>query len=102
MSYIRVASASEIVEGSIKTVYTQAGRLGLTRVAGEILAFEDVCTHDDGPLAGGTIEGEVVTCPRHGAKFNMRTGAVLRMPATEDIETFVVRVQGDEVEVDIS
>ena len=102
MGYIRVAGTSEIEEGAVRTVETPAGRLALTRLGNEILAFEDVCTHDDGPLAGGTIVGEVVTCPRHGAQFNVRTGAVLRIPATQRIETYPVRVVGSDVEVDLT
>ncbi len=102
MGYIRVAEASEVTEGTVITVQTKAGRIGLTRLGGELVAFQDVCTHDDGPLAGGRIEGDVITCPRHGAQFNMRTGAVLRIPATEPIEVFPARINGNEVEVDIT
>lgn len=102
MSYEKVAAASEIVEGSVRTVQTRIGRLALTRLGSDIVAFEDVCTHDDGPLAGGEVSGEVITCPRHGAQFNMRTGAVLRIPAREPIDTFPVRVVGADVEVDLN
>ena len=83
------------------TVHTRAGRIGLTRLDGGVVAFEDVCTHDDGPLAGGALNGEVITCPRHGAQFNLRSGEALKMPATESIETFPVRVNGEDVEVDL-
>ncbi len=102
MGYVRLADASEVQEGTVTTVHTRAGRVGLTRIGGDIVAFEDVCTHDDGPLAQGKIEGEVITCPRHGAQFNMRTGAVLRIPATEPIEVFSVRLNGSDVEVDLN
>ena len=102
MGYVKVADASQVVEGQISTFHTRAGRIALTRVGVEVLAFEDVCTHDDGPLAGGTIAGEVVTCPRHGAQFNMRTGAVLKAPATEPLETFPVRTIDGEIQVELS
>ena len=101
MSYIKTCRADEIAEGRITAVQTKRGRIGLTRIGDEILAFEDICTHDDGPLGEGALEGEVITCPRHGAQFNIRTGAALKMPATEDIETFAVRISGDHVEVDL-
>ena len=101
MGYVKAAGESEIIEGEVKTVHTKYGRIGLTRVNNEICAFEDVCTHDDGSLAGGELNGEVITCPRHGAQFNIKTGAVLKMPATEDIEVYPVRVNGADVEVEL-
>ncbi len=101
MAYIKVGNESEIVEGKALTVRTKQGRIGLTRINGEIRAFEDVCTHDDGPLADGDIEGEEIICPRHGARFNMCTGKVTKMPATEDIEVYPIRVTDGVVEVDM-
>jgi 3-phenylpropionate/trans-cinnamate dioxygenase ferredoxin subunit len=63
--------------------------------------MDDVCTHDGGPLAEGTIEETVVECPRHGARFDIRTGAVLAMPATQAVPTHAVRIQGDEIQVEL-
>ena len=99
MSYLKVARAAEVTEGRLMSVSTRFGRIALTRIGDEVLAFQDACTHDDAPLDGGELEGEVIECPRHGARFNMRTGKCLRMPATEDIETYEVRLNGEDVEV---
>ena len=101
MSYLKICKNAEVAEGEVKTLTTRHGRVGLTRLAGQVCAFEDVCTHDDGPLAEGKLDGEEIICPRHGARFNMRTGQATKMPATEDIEIYPVRVSGDEIEIDL-
>lgn len=105
MSFVRIASTAELPsEGSAISVQTRFGRIGIAKIDGELFAFDDLCTHDDGPLvsADGKLEGKCVTCPRHGAQFDVTNGEVLRMPATEDIETYPVRVSGDDVEVDLA
>ena len=66
-------------------------------VDGEFYAVEDVCTHDGGPLGEGKLEGCQLVCPRHGARFDVRTGAALTMPAFEPAPTYEVRVEGDDV-----
>ena len=101
MAFIRLAKISEVREGEVLSVETDIGSVGLTRIGEEILAFQNLCTHDDGPLDGGKLDGETISCPRHGACFNIRDGAVLRMPATEAIETYKVRVTGEDVEADL-
>ena len=66
---------------------------------GEYFAIEDVCTHDAGQLTGGTVEGDQIVCPRHGARFCIRTGEALCAPAYEAIATFRVRTENGEVQV---
>ncbi len=68
-------------------------------VDGEYYAIEDVCTHDGSELTGGCIEGEEVICPRHGARFNLRTGEALTPPAYEPVPTLPVRVEAGMVQV---
>ncbi len=69
-------------------------------VEGEVYAVEDACTHDGGELAGGPLEGCTITCPRHGARFDLKTGAVLAPPAVVPLRIFPVRVTAGRVEVD--
>ncbi|MBI2935507.1 MAG: non-heme iron oxygenase ferredoxin subunit [Chloroflexi bacterium] len=76
--------------------------LALCNVDGQVYAIENVCTHDGGTLGAGELEGYVVECPRHGARFDVRTGAVLAMPAVIPVETYPVRLDGDSIEVDVS
>lgn len=68
-------------------------------LGGQYYAIEDVCTHDGGELASGTREGDVIVCPRHGARFSIKTGAVLAPPAYEPVATFPVRVENGMVQV---
>ena len=66
---------------------------------GEFFAIEDVCTHDYGQLTGGCIEGDEIVCPRHAARFSIRTGEALTPPAYEAVSTFPVRVCEGRVQV---
>ncbi|MBI5595053.1 MAG: non-heme iron oxygenase ferredoxin subunit [Elusimicrobia bacterium] len=80
-------------------------RLGELRVAvcnvdGVFYAVEDVCTHDDGPLGEGSLKGGELECPRHGARFDVKSGAALRMPAVVPVRTFPVKVVAGTVEVE--
>ncbi len=68
-------------------------------IGGTFYAIEDTCTHDGGELAGGALEGDVVICPRHGARFCLRTGAALSPPAYEPVRTFETRIENGIVEV---
>ncbi len=97
--WIDVAPASELAPGSRRVVDADGVRIAVFNVNGEFLAVEDLCTHDGGDLAGGELEGDAVVCPRHGAKFCLRTGAVLAPPAYEDIRTFPVRTEAGRVQV---
>ena len=72
----------------------------LCNVDGEIFAIEDACSHDGGELDQGTLDGCRVECPRHGALFDVKTGAALTLPAILPIRTFPVRVEGDAIFVD--
>ena len=60
-----------------------------------VFALSDVCPHDDGPLGEGVLTGQVIECPRHGARFDVTTGAVLRLPAASPVPTYPVRVDPD-------
>lgn len=101
MAFIDIANEADVIEGKILTVNTKFGPVALSRINGSIYAFEDRCSHDDAPLESGSIEGKEVICPRHGARFNICTGAAMKLPATEDIETFPVKIENGRVEVEI-
>ena len=73
----------------------------LCNVAGTVYAIEDVCTHDGGELDQGELEGCRIMCPRHGAYFDVTTGAALTLPAILPVETFPVRVEAGEIFVDV-
>ena len=75
--------------------------IAVCNVGGQFYAVDDVCTHDEASLEQGQVEGYEIECPRHGARFDVRTGAVTALPAVIPIETFGVRVQGEDVEIDV-
>jgi 3-phenylpropionate/trans-cinnamate dioxygenase ferredoxin subunit len=66
-------------------------------VDGEFYAIEDVCTHDGGPLDQGELEGEEIECPRHGGRFDVRSGRATMMPAVMPVQTYAVRIDGDDL-----
>jgi 3-phenylpropionate/trans-cinnamate dioxygenase ferredoxin subunit len=95
--FVRVADVTEIPDPG-KTLVEVAGEMiALFHVEGRYYALDDVCTHDGGPLADGLLEDHTIACPRHGAKFDIRTGKVLTMPATRDTVAHEVKVEGDDV-----
>lgn len=97
--FVTVAKVGEIAEGSCRVVRVDGVPVAVFRVDGAYWAIEDVCTHDGGPLAEGALDGCVIECPRHGAHFDIRTGAVLSAPAFAPVPTYEVRVHGDEIQV---
>ena len=99
MSWVRAASAASIPPGDYATVEVDGVFVAIFNVGGEFLAVEDVCTHDGGGLAGGAIEGDQVICPRHGARFCLRTGRALSPPAYEPVRSYQTRVVDGDVEV---
>jgi len=97
--FVTVAKTSEIEEGTVKVVRVGDASVGVANVAGEFFAFADVCTHDDGPVAEGELDDHIIECPRHGAKFDIRTGAVRQLPAVVPIPVYAVKVEGDTLSV---
>lgn len=92
--FVKVAALADLPAGSSKLVEINRVRIALFNLDGEIHAIEDVCTHDGGPLVEGTIvNGCQVQCPRHGARFDIRTGAALSFPAFEPTNTYAVQVK---------
>jgi 3-phenylpropionate/trans-cinnamate dioxygenase ferredoxin subunit len=95
--FVVVAKLGEVEEGRVKIVRVGDAPIGLTRVDGDLFAFADICTHDDGPVAEGELDEYVIECPRHGAKFDIRTGKVKQLPAVTPIPVYAVRVEDDRV-----
>jgi 3-phenylpropionate/trans-cinnamate dioxygenase ferredoxin subunit len=97
--FITVATTEDIPPGD--RIVVELGRhwVAIFNVDGKYYAIEDVCPHDDGPLAEGELIDCVIECPRHGAKFDIRTGKVLAPPALVDVPTYQVRVQNNEIQI---
>lgn len=96
-----VIETERLKPGGFAVLETDDLLVAVFNVAGSYYAIEDVCTHDGEELTGGPIEGDQIICPRHGARFCIRTGKALTPPAYEDVQTFAVRVRDGLVEVEL-
>jgi 3-phenylpropionate/trans-cinnamate dioxygenase ferredoxin subunit len=99
MPWLPVAPAANIPPGDYAQIEIDSNLVAVFNVGGTFYAIDDICTHDGGELAGGAVEGDVVICPRHGARFCLRTGAALTPPAYEPVRTYETRVMNGIVEV---
>jgi 3-phenylpropionate/trans-cinnamate dioxygenase ferredoxin subunit len=95
--WVRVCAMSELLPGEYRNVYDGDTAIAVFNLDGALYAIEDVCTHDGGELTGGPIEGHEIECPRHGARFDITTGAVLCPPAYEPVAKFPVKIEADAV-----
>lgn len=99
MKYIDVAHLGELGDGE-RIFFDYAGiPVVLMLISGEYFALQDCCTHDDGPLGDGDIEDHQIICPRHGARFDVRTGKALTLPAVKEVSAFPVRLVEDMIQV---
>ncbi len=94
--FIPVARLSEIPPGGLRRVEIAGRLILLARVGDDIYAVDDNCTHISGPLDQGELDGHVLTCPIHLARFDVRDGSVLRGPARDPLPTYPVRIEGDQ------
>ena len=92
MSWIDAGPAN-LSDGETRSLAVGRRMVAVARSGGEFFAIEDVCTHDGAELTGGTIEGAEIICPRHGARFCLRTGAALTPPAYEPVRVFETKIE---------
>lgn len=92
VEFMVITPASELPNGERLFVDLGDKPIVVFNIAGQYYAIGDVCTHDDGPLGDGVLEGNHVVCPRHGAEFDVRTGQAVQMPAVVDIPAYPVRI----------
>ncbi|MEJ2343942.1 MAG: non-heme iron oxygenase ferredoxin subunit [Gammaproteobacteria bacterium] len=97
--WIDVAQADEIPCGSYRVVDLDGEDIAVFNLDGELYAIQDLCTHDGGELTGGERCGFEIECPRHGARFNIKTGEVTAPPAYEPVHTFPVRVHSGKIQL---
>jgi metal-sulfur cluster biosynthetic enzyme/nitrite reductase/ring-hydroxylating ferredoxin subunit len=100
--FIKVAAVSDLPDPGRQLVEVEDRIVALFHVGGQFYCIDDVCTHDGGPLSEGKLEDHAIACPRHGAKFDIRTGKALTMPATEDTVAHQVKVENGQVFVRIN
>lgn len=99
--FVTVGKADQIAEGEATAFEVSGAEVAVARSGGTLYAFSDICTHRKCNLSmGGEIDGTAITCECHGSTFDMSTGAVLEGPATEPIETYPVRDEGGELQIE--
>ncbi len=91
--FVEIAPASEVPNGERLFVVLGDKPIVIFNIAGQFFAIGDVCTHDDGPLGDGMVEGFNVVCPRHGGEFDVRNGKAVQMPAVVDIPAYPVQIR---------
>jgi nitrite reductase/ring-hydroxylating ferredoxin subunit len=102
MSVERVGNLDEIDPGTARVVEVQGQSIALCRVEdGELYAIENRCTHDDGPLGEGELDGDRIECPRHGALFDVTTGRAVTLPAIGKVRCYAVSVDDGQVQIEV-
>jgi len=96
-AYVRVARRADVPPGTMLRAEAGGHAIVLANVDGELFAIDDTCSHEEASLSEGGLTGEVVVCPRHGARFNVKTGRVLSLPAVRSVATYAVKVEGEDV-----
>jgi 3-phenylpropionate/trans-cinnamate dioxygenase ferredoxin subunit len=101
LTYLEIASEADLPNGERLFVEIESLPIVIFNIAGQLFAIGDVCSHDNGPLGDGMIDGNLVVCPRHGAEFDIRTGKAETLPAVVDIPAYPVRVVDGKIEIGI-
>lgn len=100
MAFQKVASASDIPAGEMQIVEVDGAEIVIANLGTKFVAFQNDCTHRQGPLGEGILEGNVIECPFHGGQFSAETGEVVSPPPDEPIRTYPVHVEGDDISID--
>jgi 3-phenylpropionate/trans-cinnamate dioxygenase ferredoxin subunit len=97
--FVDVGPVTELENGERLFLEVDGSAIVIFNILGELFAIGDVCSHDDGPLGDGELDDDKIVCPRHGAKFDVKTGKALSLPAVVDIPVYPVRVRAGNIEV---
>lgn len=92
VEFVEIAPVSELPNGERLFLEVEGRAIVIFKIADQLFAIGDICTHDDGPLGDGDLEEYNIVCPRHGGEFDIRTGKVVQMPAVVDIPAYPVKV----------
>jgi nitrite reductase/ring-hydroxylating ferredoxin subunit len=95
--FVRAANVDEVPPGKMKCVRLAGRAILLANVDGNFYATDDTCTHEDASLSSGSLKGELVKCPLHNSRFNVRTGEVIEEPARADLKTYPVKIAGRDI-----
>lgn len=96
-----VGKLEEVPEGELAAFEVSGKRIAVANAGGALHAFDDTCTHEHCSLSEGDLDETIVTCPCHGSQFDVTTGAVHNPPATEPVSTYRLRVEGDQIQIEV-
>ncbi len=99
MKYIKVSNVGDMKSGEIKRVELDGDAIAIINLNGEYYAISDTCSHEEASLSEGELEGNVITCPKHGSRFDVKTGRALSLPAMFPVKTYEVDVEGTDIKV---
>ncbi len=99
MKYSKVATVGDIKEGEIKRVELEGIAIAVVNLEGEYFAISDTCSHEEASLSEGELDGNVITCPKHGSRFDVKTGRALSLPAMFPVPNYEVKVEGTDIKV---
>ncbi len=95
--FVKVAKTSDLPEGELMLVEVGVEKVLLSNIEGSFYAIDEICSHADGPLSEGSVEGDEIECPWHGSLFNLKTGENTGPPAADSQKRYVTRVEGDDI-----
>jgi len=98
---IKIARTEEVSAGQKKAFEVEGKRIAIFNIDGQFSAIDDTCTHAGGPLSEGQVQDSKVTCPWHGAQFDIKSGAVLQGPAANNITCYKVKIEGDDIYLEV-
>jgi 3-phenylpropionate/trans-cinnamate dioxygenase ferredoxin subunit len=99
--FVTIAKKDDIPAGEVRVFKVNGKELAVAHTVDGFFAIDDVCTHDGGPLGEGYLEDSQIECPRHGARFDIKTGKAITLPAVIGVNAYPTRVEGDEVQVEV-
>lgn len=95
--FVKIAKTTDVPAGVARVYETNGRCLALCNVDGDLYAIDDICTHDGGDLGDGELDGFAIECPRHGARFDVRNGEVMTLPAVKPVKSYAVKIEGDDI-----
>lgn len=98
---IKVAEVSDIPVGGVKKVSLEDVDIAIFNIGGELYAIGDTCTHEQASLSEGDLDGDNISCARHGATFNIKTGEVVALPAVMPVATYRVKIEGNDIMLEV-
>jgi 3-phenylpropionate/trans-cinnamate dioxygenase ferredoxin subunit len=101
VEFVEIAPISDLPNGERLFIEVEGKSIVIVNIASQFFAIADICTHDDGPLGDGDLEGFNIVCPRHGGEFDIRTGQAVQMPAVVDIPAYPVKVVDGAIHIGI-